>query len=135
MPPMHFINGMIMRANGGLSAKFGDITLALPDDKYNVPAIESYIDKEVILGIRPEAINDSVEYVADNPKTTFNAHVDVVEMLGAETYIYLTVQGITLTGRVDPTASVSKVGDDIKVAVDPYRVSIFDKETEERIIT
>ena len=135
MPPMNFVNGNIVSENGSLYAKFGDIKLKLPADKYNVPAVEAYVDKEVIVGIRPEAINDNVEYVQENPDTTFAAHVDVVEMLGAETYIYLTVQGITLTGRVDPTSSVSKVGDDIKVAVDPYRVSLFDKETEERIIT
>lgn len=135
MPPMNFVNGNIVSENGSLYAKFGDIKLKLPADKYNVPAVEAYVDKEVIVGIRPEAINDNVEYVQENPDTTFSAHVDVVEMLGAETYIYLTVQGITLTGRVDPTSSVSKVGDDIKVAVDPYRVSLFDKETEERIIT
>jgi multiple sugar transport system ATP-binding protein len=52
-------------------------------------------------------------------------------MLGAETYLYVTVGGaISMTARVDPTVSISKVGDTVNVAVDGNRVHLFDKETE-----
>ncbi len=60
-----------------------------------------------------------------------SAYVDVVEMLGAETYLYLTVADVvTLTARVDPTVSHSKVGEVTTLAIDGNRVHLFDKETE-----
>ncbi|MDW7659370.1 MAG: TOBE domain-containing protein [Bacillota bacterium] len=52
-------------------------------------------------------------------------------MLGAETYLYITVVGMTnMIARVDPTVSHSKVGDVVSLAIDGNRVHLFDKETE-----
>ncbi len=135
MPPMNFINGTVEEEGGRLVARFGNTSLVLPNEKYGVDAVREYIGKEVIIGIRPEAISDDQNDIAQRPDTAFDAHVDVVEMLGAETYIYLTAQGINLTGRVNPVNSTAAVGQDIRVAVDPYRICLFDKETEKRIIT
>ncbi|MDD2213243.1 MAG: sn-glycerol-3-phosphate ABC transporter ATP-binding protein UgpC [Oscillospiraceae bacterium] len=135
MPPMNFINGKLVRTDIGLAVSFGDIKLAIPAEKYDIEEVTAYVDKDIIIGIRPEAIDDDLNFVAQHPDDTFMAHVDVVEMLGAETYIYLTVQGLAITGRVDPTSSIAKVGEEVKVAVDPNRIALFDKETEKRIIT
>jgi multiple sugar transport system ATP-binding protein len=54
-------------------------------------------------------------------------------MMGAETYLYLTCEGNSLTARVSPRTT-AKPGDDIKVAIDPNRIHIFDKETERAIV-
>ena len=54
-------------------------------------------------------------------------------MMGAETYLYLTCEGISLTARVSPRTT-ARPQDDIKVALDPNRIHIFDKETEKTVI-
>ena len=135
MPPMNFINGSLEDEGGQLVVRFGETTLALPEEKYGVEEVRQYVGKEVIVGVRPEAIDDNPGFVERNQRTSVPAHVDVVEMLGAETYIYLTIEGMTMTARVDPTSSTSRVGQDIVVAFDPMRIALFDKETENRIIT
>lgn len=136
MPPMNFIQGTVVRKGDDIAVKLAeDLVVALDKTKYDVEAVQAYLDKEVIVGIRPEVLSDSEEAVQANPSATFKAHVDVVEMLGAETYLYLTASGLTLTARVDPTVSRSKVGDDVAIVVDRLRVALFDKETERAIIS
>lgn len=135
MPPMNFIKGTVFKDGRGLGVRFGEIDLVLDQEKYNVPAVTAYVEREVIIGIRPEAMSDSPEAVAKFADTRFSATVDVVEMLGAETYLYLNVENLTLTARVEPTVSTSAVGEEVQVVVDPMRVAIFDVETEAAIIS
>ena len=79
---------------------------------------------------------DDGTYVSMHPESAFSADVDVVEMLGAETYLYVTVNGsLPLTARVDPTTSESRVGEVVDIAVDANRVHLFDKDTEQSIIS
>ncbi|MDE6594411.1 MAG: TOBE domain-containing protein, partial [Oscillospiraceae bacterium] len=54
-------------------------------------------------------------------------------MMGAETFLYLNCEGIPLTARVDPR-STARPQDTIKVAIDPNKVHIFDKETEKTVV-
>ena len=61
------------------------------------------------------------------------AHVDLTEMMGAEHYLYLTIEGVAFTARVNPR-STSKIGDDVKIAWDMNKLHIFDKETELAIL-
>jgi multiple sugar transport system ATP-binding protein len=62
-----------------------------------------------------------------------SASVDVTELMGAETYLFLTIDGINMTARVKPTSTAAR-GDIIKIAFDPEKIHIFDKETE-KVIT
>jgi multiple sugar transport system ATP-binding protein len=133
MPPMNFVNATIRCRNDRVFLSFNNIELALPA-KYCKKEVQAYDGKEVVAGIRPEALTDEVRFVADHKETSFPAHVDVVEMLGAETYLYVTVADIlTMIARVDPTVSHSKVGDICALAVDGNRVHLFDKDTEQVI--
>ena len=135
MPPMNFVNATISANSDQVSLVFNNIKINLPA-KYNVAEVKAYHGKEVVAGIRPEALSDDVRFVGANPLTAFPAHVDVVEMLGAETYLYVTVAGaITMTARVDPTNSHSKVGEVSNLAIDGNRVHLFDKETEQVILS
>ncbi|HAJ97355.1 MAG TPA: sugar ABC transporter ATP-binding protein, partial [Ruminococcus sp.] len=70
-----------------------------------------------------------------NSATTglINCNVEITEMMGAETYLYLLCEGISLTARVSPR-STARPGDDIQVALDPNKIHLFDKETEKTII-
>lgn len=59
--------------------------------------------------------------------------VDITEMMGAETYLYLEVGGVPVTSRVNGTIPL-KPGEKVTVAIDPTKIHLFDKETDEAII-
>jgi len=135
MPPMNFINATINVDGSDVYVTFENVTVKLPE-RYAVDEVMERDGQEVIFGVRPEAITDEATYVTDHPDTAFNADVDVVEMLGAETYLYVTVNGaLPLTCRVDPTTSQSTVGQVVDLAIDTNRIHLFDKDTEQSIIS
>ena len=135
MPPMNFINAVINVEGSDVFISFENVTIKLPE-RYAVEEVMERDGQEVIFGVRPEALTDDSTYVTDHPEAAFPADVDVVEMLGAETYLYVTVNGsLPLTCRVDPTTSQSSVGQVVDLAIDANRVHIFDKDTEQSIIS
>ncbi len=93
MPPMNFINATLAVVKGDKVSLLQRHHHHAACQIFNVPEVKAYDGKEVILGVRPEALTDEIRFVAANQWHTFPAHVDVVEMLGAETYLYVTVAG------------------------------------------
>ena len=89
--------------------------------------------KEIILGVRPESIHDEEMYLSNASTGVIDCNVEITEMMGAETFLYLNCEGIPLTARVDPR-STARPQDTIKVAIDPNKVHIFDKETEKTVV-
>ncbi|MBO4327538.1 MAG: TOBE domain-containing protein, partial [Clostridia bacterium] len=59
--------------------------------------------------------------------------IDVVELLGSESLLYMTLEGFLFIARVKPRSNVY-VGDVMRFAIDPNKVHIFDKETENTVI-
>ncbi len=132
-PQMNFINGTVDKKDGELYFNFEGVSVKLPGEKADAPELADYIGKEVIVGIRPEGINDNPDVVAANPDACVELDVDVVELMGAEIYLYLNIGETNLTARVS-ARSTSRGGDRIKVAFDMTRVHIFDKDTERCIM-
>ena len=134
-PQMNFFDVKLEKADGKVYACFGDNKILVPAEKIAKFKDESYIGKEVIMGIRPENMDDAPEYVAAHPESTMNVHVEVTELMGSETYLYFTTSGKeeNVIARVDPR-TVTRAGDDTKVALDTARLHFFDKETEETIL-
>ena len=65
-----------------------------------------------------------------NAKTgIINCTVEITEMMGAETFLYLDCAGIPLTARVDPR-STARPQDEIQVALDANKIHLFRKDTE-----
>ena len=96
-------------------------------------SLNNYVNKEVILGIRPENIYDDPAYLANATTGIIDCTVEITELMGAEIYLYLTCEGNSLTARVAPT-STAKSQDSIQVALDPMKIHLFDKETDNTII-
>ena len=133
MPPMNFINAELVAKGSDVEVSFNGYKVKLPA-RYATPEIQALDGKEIVFGVRPEAISDDPNFVNAHQDSTLSADVDVVEMLGAETYLYVTIDGgRVLTCRVDPITSVSKVGQKSQLAIDVNRVHIFDKETEQNV--
>jgi multiple sugar transport system ATP-binding protein len=141
-PQMNFIDAVLKVRDGKYVVEFGSTDtktsrgvkyeLEIPEEKV-APQLNNYVDREVTLGVRPESIHDE-EYQVTNAKTgVIDCVVEITEMMGAETYLYLNCEGIPLTARVDPR-STARAQDVIKVALDANKMHLFDKETEKTII-
>ena len=128
-PQMNFINGKLVKKDSDLYATFGTTEIKLPAEKANNPALKEYIDKEVIVGLRPECLHDQPAQVEAFADSTIDAYVDVTELMGAEIYLYLQVGEANLIARVS-SRSTSRAGDTIRVAFDTSRIHVFDKDTE-----
>ena len=129
-PPMNFIHGKVSK-EGIFTA--GKHQLTLPDDKFNVIKTHKRIDKDIVLGIRPEDIHDNEIVKQAYPNSTLDIIVDVAELLGAETNIYTLINESTICASVDARANVH-IGDKMKLAFDMNKVHFFNPETEEVLL-
>ena len=132
-PQMNFLNVTVDCASNGTYLKCGDFSIKLPEGKGGRSEIKQYNGKEVIMGIRPEDIHDDEAFISSRPEAVCNAYVEVTEMMGAETYLYLELAGEQFTARVNQR-STAKIGDTIKVAFETNKIHIFDKDTEMAIV-
>jgi multiple sugar transport system ATP-binding protein len=142
-PQMNFIDARLLKRDGKYVVEFGSedtknskgvkYEVEVPESKADPEALEPLVNQEVVLGVRPECIHDEEMFLSAAKTGIINATVEVTEMMGAETYLYLTCEGINLTARVSPR-STARPQDEIQVALDPNRIHIFDKETEKAIV-
>ena len=141
-PQMNFIDAMLLLQNGKYIVEFGSSdTKTTQGVKYRIEVPEAkvnenlahYVDKEIILGIRPENVHDEEMYVSNATTGLIKCSVEITEMMGAETYLYLECEGHKLIARVSPRTT-AKPQDVIDVALDPNKILIFDKETEKTVI-
>ncbi len=141
-PQMNFIDAVLKEEFGQYIVEFGSedsrsqkgnkYQIIIPEAKVN-DELANYVNKEVILGVRPESIHDEEMYISSATTGVIDATVEITEMMGAEIFLYLECEGIPLTARVSPR-STARISDVIKVAIDPNRIHLFDKETEDTII-
>ena len=129
-PQMNFFTVKLEKEGNDVLAKFGDNAIVVPQSKLGKFVDESYIGKEVYMGIRPEDIDDNAEVVAAS-SAVVECNVEVTELMGSETYLYLSTSGKdeNIIARVDPRTE-SRAGQKVKVAFDVDRLHFFDKDTE-----
>jgi len=131
-PQMNFIDATLTKDNEGVYATFGQSKVTIPAAKAaNIPA--EYIGKQVVFGIRPEDLHDDQAYISSATGAVISANVEITEMMGAETYLYLTVEGVPFTARVGAN-STARMGDTIRIALDASKIHLFDKDTELTIL-
>jgi len=104
----------------------------LPASKNKDNVLDEYVGKEVIMDIRPEDVHDEPRYMEEFADCKFSANVDVAELMGAETYLYLSTEGYNITARVEPT-STARPGDQIEAVIENTKIHLFDKDTEQTI--
>ncbi len=138
-PQMNFIESKLVKNGDDYVVEFGSEDTAnhegvkyqikLPADKNKDNCLDAYVGKEIIMGIRPENIHNEEDLVAANKDGVIFADVEVTELMGAETYLYMNCEGQALNARVSPT-STAQPGDKIKVALETDKIHLFDKDTE-----
>jgi multiple sugar transport system ATP-binding protein len=154
-PAMNMVEATLSRSNGGLVAAVGPRSIALDEETVAAhPALESFLDTTVILGIRPEHLEDAA-LLPDTPADRRLAGtVRLRESLGSEVMVHLqvdakpaltedvlelaqdmdavAVQGLdegaaetTIVGRFGSRSRVRE-GDVAEVAVDTRTLHFFD---------
>ncbi len=135
-PQMNFFDVKLEKEGKDVVAKFGQNKITIPPSKLSKFGDEDYIGKEVIMGIRPENIHDEDVFVQSAPDAVINTDVEVTELMGSETYLYLATTGKegNIIARVNPRTT-SRAGQTIPVAFDVNHLHFFDKETEVTLLT
>jgi multiple sugar transport system ATP-binding protein len=155
-PAMNMLEATLARRNGGLAADFGDQKLTLGEHIVSGrPALARYEGRKVIVGIRPEDLEDK-EVATDRPEDEcLRGDVKLREALGSEIMVHFDVNArpaltedvrelardvgedidieagettATLVGRFNARSGV-RDGQTIPVAVDTRNLHFFDPET------
>jgi len=130
-PSMNFMEGSLIKKKDAAYFTEENFTVKVHDE--HVSALEEYMGKDVLFGIRPEDIFDKVYASNASSDNTITATVEVVEPMGAEAYLYLTTGKSPFIARVDSYEQL-EVNQDIDLVLDMSKAHFFDKATEQTII-
>ena len=126
-PAMNFVDGKIIQEEG---LKFIDNEglLKLNINEEHKSSLEKYINKPIIMGIRPEDIHefDIAKVDADQK---FTARIEVVEPMGNELFIYFNIDEVQMVGRL-PSYINAEMGKPLDLTFDINKLHFFDIETE-----
>jgi len=156
-PAMNLVLATPVASDGGMSVRFGDHTLRIDDSLLEArPGLRDYVGREVVLGIRPEDIEDAA-VAADAPADRrLTVSADIREDMGSEVFLHFSVQappvrtqelvealeeeavealeqrarltGVPFVGRLDRTTR-AREGEPIELAVDTRHLHFFDEES------
>ena len=149
-PSMNFVYATVTKSGKNMKVKFGDNEVKVS----NAPEeLSNYEGKEIVVGIRPEAFEDSV-YANDKEfSEQVSIEITLLEQLGSDTYVHfykdikpvqtkaieeiLADEGedISVLGtqtkfiaRINPNSTVEE-GQKINLALDPTKLHYFDPES------
>jgi multiple sugar transport system ATP-binding protein len=156
-PAMNLVGADITRENGNAFAQFGEHRLELPEEVLSDrPALRGFEGKRIILGIRPEDLEDAALVPGTSADRRLRAVIDIREDMGSEVYLHFAVGGPPVRGsdvqaavgeetvQVEQAAAreggslfVARVDRDtrarererVELAVEPRRLHFFDPES------
>ena len=152
-PQMNFVNAECAAKGNDVYLEFDRFSVKLPEAKAAVLKEKGYIGKRVVMGIRPEDIFESEHELQQHPDTQIQVKINGYELLGSEVLLYFDLLNekpgeIQRQFSDDAYANVKKAkcsakvsantearyGSTITVALDPEKIHVFDKETEQAIV-
>ena len=150
-PSMNFVYAKIKSKNDVIELTFGDNQIRYKDQKKE--KLKSFENKEIILGIRPEAFEDGYFANEADYSESIKVKVSLLEQLGSDSYIHfykdikpvqteaieeiLADEGedITVLGdstkfiaRINPNSTVAE-GEEIELKINPSKLHFFDPES------
>ncbi len=128
-PQMNFIEARITESNDTVSIGYKGGSVELNPKKAAQLKEKGYTRKDVVLGIRPEHI----DITAADDSEQYDALVEVIELLGSDTYLFLDIAGDAVIARVNPALNV-RVHDRVRVQFTLDKLHLFDSETEEALL-
>ena len=149
-PSMNFVYATVKISSKGASLTFGEDQIFVKDPP---ESLKDYEGKEIVLGVRPEAFEDSVYANKKEFSEEISIHVSLLEQLGSDTYIHfykdinpvqteaieeiLADEGedISVLGtqtkfiaRINPNATIEE-GKTITLSINPSKLHFFNPET------
>jgi multiple sugar transport system ATP-binding protein len=133
-PQMNMFETKVVTRGDNVVLVFGSAEVPLPKHKAKKLIDGGYIGKHVMMGIRPEHIQDALAVREDEQMyyATVSAYVEVVELLGSETNLNMVCEGHNIMARVNPSCK-AKTEDTIKISLDTRNIHVFDIETQQTI--
>jgi multiple sugar transport system ATP-binding protein len=151
-PSMNLLDSHITESDGATTVAVGSQQVVLDVAVFDQrPALRSYIGKPVVVGIRPEDIDDAALSLDIPEDRHIKVVVELVESLGSEVLVHFTVDAtaavtgdpdaldeVTAAGttmcvaKLEPRTAI-RLGDDATLAVNTQRLHFFDAETGDAI--
>ena len=127
-PAMNFAMVAVTEAKGGLWAKNDGMSIKIPAEMTG--RIGPHVGQTCILGVRPEDMR--IASSSDPAELSLEAVVEVIEQLGSEILLDMTVGSATMVAAVDPAVR-ARVHDRLRLALNPDRLHFFDPASEAAI--
>src|SRR3954454_20926306 len=106
-PSMNMLDAVVESSNGGLAAKIGDQQISLGQETLeNRPALRDYVGKPVIIGIRPEDLEDAALESGAPPDRLLHGRLELREALGSEIMAHFAIKGTH--AETDETRELAK---------------------------
>lgn len=132
-PQMNFRDGIISEKDGKLFIELTDITLEIPKPKATILKEKGYVGKVVTMGIRPEDISTHPQYITHHPESSFQSKVDVVELMGSESFVHMTKDNKPFVVKI-PGSTPLKANDEGAFVYLMNKTHFFDKDNELNIL-
>ena len=116
---MNFLSATVRAKEGRTFLEGSGFRVPLPVERAG--GLEGREGGEVMFGIRPEDMRLDAEGEIEGA-------VEIIEPVGSDIFLDLSVGGASLTARVEPSVRMSQ-GERVRLRPDPARVHAFDTET------
>jgi multiple sugar transport system ATP-binding protein len=156
-PAMNMVQGTMAQSDGAMFVEFGGFRLRVDDEALGKrPALDKVAGKDVVVGIRPEDMEDASLVSGAPQDRRISATVELREALGSQVVIHFTLSApmvltedtkelahdvgaedlqeraqqdkSTFVAQLDPKTTVRQ-GDGVELVVDTGRLHFFDPET------
>jgi multiple sugar transport system ATP-binding protein len=162
-PAMNMIGADVVRENGAVRVQFGGLQLDVLDATLRErPGLTDYVGRNVVVGIRPEDMEDPEYLAAGAPDVRIPVMVEVREAMGSEVYAHFKVDAppaltedtrdlaadtglddlelevqadngsAMFVARLNPRTTAAR-GTPMELEVDVRRLHFFDAETGQAI--
>jgi multiple sugar transport system ATP-binding protein len=159
-PAMNLFDATLVDSDAGMAVEFGGFHLPIPDEVVaERPALRAFAGRVIVLGIRPEDMEDAKLVTDAPPERRISSTVELREALGSDVVVHfpidapppVTEEAIELVAdlgqdaveRHQETAEASRSnilarlnprtratrGDAIELVVDTHRLHFFDPDT------
>ena len=157
-PAMNMVEAKLEQRNGGYAAKVGEQSIAIEADEVKArPGLAAYAGRQIVLGIRPEDLEDAALATSTPSGQRLHGKTDLTEALGSEIMVHFSIEGrpamtddvrelaqdvgderaieqaadsdtAALVGRFGARSRV-RPGQEVEIAVDTRSLHFFDPET------
>jgi multiple sugar transport system ATP-binding protein len=154
-PAMNLVRSRLVAENGSVAVNVGETAVKLPPSVLERRrSLQEHVGRDVIVGIRPEDIEDAALVTSPNGAATLDVQVALAESTGAEVIAYFPVKAEAVGGQDDQRRDLiakragpgettlaarlgartrAETGEPLRVSIDASRLHFFDAESESAI--